>query len=633
MAAKRFNRIVAFLMCLLITATLAVFAFPASAAGSVSRDRLKDKTTVAEDLSTMKVGGILDATYLYPYMGPEFFSIGENPTLKVIAFGEYGYSEVSEGDDRYQDYALYLYLYNPHDQNVTINNNWSKITMGINGGELKKYPLILLSKGGPDGHENVWLKYKVGISPEDLRAAVGDSSERVYDVAEFEIPFYGLSICAYKLGGTYTYTGFMEGYGADPTVSTIEESVKDFMTLDLECHAVTYREKKNMVDDGLYTQLDSVYFTIPNSVIEEYGSLSGASYSYYEYNSGDCLGLVADKEYDIYKPLQGVETVDNTSVDSLSGQMYYRTDFVIESYCYSWAFNQQNLGLPINRLCTNLSYVFKYSDKLTLDDFIQTGLQEYVDQEWEDYNNGVAGTMFAEEGTKESHYVTNSVDNRNSEDWYSFTGFNSNKLNFWEKLFNWNENGYTNSNVQPIQTVTDADLSDIEGKLFVNEAYKAELTAALAAATKAGETLQLLHFAESEYFTTMVNRHELLHEYQVGFVANEQLYLDFDVISLTFAKDGVDTILGVVMEPINIVPDLQSPGQLNPKNDGGCRDIDFSDVPKWVWVVLLVLVLLIAFPIVGALAPVLKLILEAIVLVITLPFRILAWIFNLFRRR
>ena len=94
---------------------------------------------------------------------------------------------------------------------------------------------------------------------------------------------------------------------------------------------------------------------------------------------------------------------------------------------------------------------------------------------------------------------------------------------------------------------------------------------------------------------------------QNGYVAQETIFLDFDIIHLTFEKDGVLTVIPVVSDPLNIG------GNLDNMDD----DINDDGVAWWKIVILLVL-----------LAPILPVIINALIWVITLPFKLIGWIFK-----
>ena len=99
-----------------------------------------------------------------------------------------------------------------------------------------------------------------------------------------------------------------------------------------------------------------------------------------------------------------------------------------------------------------------------------------------------------------------------------------------------------------------------------------------------------------------------------AYFAQETVNLDFDIIDVTFTKDGVSTVIPVVSDPIDNIPGITPPA--NTTDDDG---------PEWWRIVLAVLLLLIVLVI---LAPVLPYIGQAIVWVISLPFRLIGWIVN-----
>ena len=91
--------------------------------------------------------------------------------------------------------------------------------------------------------------------------------------------------------------------------------------------------------------------------------------------------------------------------------------------------------------------------------------------------------------------------------------------------------------------------------------------------------------------------------------AQSTVFLNFDIIELTFLKDGVFTVIPAVSDPIDIYSDTEVPKVENP------------GLPDWLKIVLAVLALIVLLVI---LMPILPYIIKAVVWVILLPFRLIA---------
>ena len=98
-----------------------------------------------------------------------------------------------------------------------------------------------------------------------------------------------------------------------------------------------------------------------------------------------------------------------------------------------------------------------------------------------------------------------------------------------------------------------------------------------------------------------------------AYVARQSVFFDFDVIDLTFNKEGVYTVIPAVSDPIDIVNDLTSPTDMG--EDG-------LDILALIVLMLVLIILLVA------LMPILPFIGKGIVWLVCLPFRALGALFR-----
>lgn len=98
-------------------------------------------------------------------------------------------------------------------------------------------------------------------------------------------------------------------------------------------------------------------------------------------------------------------------------------------------------------------------------------------------------------------------------------------------------------------------------------------------------------------------------------MARETVFLDFDIIELTFLRDTTETIIPVVASPIDIVGGISAPIE----EDGG-------NAFKWILGLLFLIVLLVI------LMPVLPYIIKAIVWVLMLPVRLIQAVVKAFHK-
>ena len=201
----------------------------------------------------------------------------------------------------------------------------------------------------------------------------------------------------------------------------------------------------------------------------------------------------------------------------------------------------------------------------------------------------------------------------------------------WDKF--WNGIDIVPFKYDPIVFVSEGDLvldTDTFSKKYrVNPNDVAEFKAFCKESFDKGEVPTLLRFAVTEYYASKA-RFDYAEEDKFdmsdydGYVAQETVFLDFDVLSLTFKDEGSNrNIIPVVASPIDIIHDLTPPEGL------------VEDEPWWqVIVALLGLILLIVaiiflWPIIS---PVLSVVISLIVTAIKFLFKILTLPFRLLGR-
>ena len=92
-----------------------------------------------------------------------------------------------------------------------------------------------------------------------------------------------------------------------------------------------------------------------------------------------------------------------------------------------------------------------------------------------------------------------------------------------------------------------------------------------------------------------------------AYIAQESVFLDFDIIQLTFNKDGDYTVIPVVSSPIDIVNDITPP-------------VNMPGETEW-WKIVLALILLVLLIVV--LSPVLPYIISGIVWLVGIPMKLI----------
>ena len=266
MSAKtRFT--ISFIILFILFAVALTGSISPSAVAYAATDLNIDSTNVLDDLNGSTIGGKEFNLVDYPY--------DENSKTQVISFSEYCYSYYSKNQG---NYGLYVYVYNPQGKAFDERTERNKIQFSAdNGKSYDKYVLQFLNYSHGSDCEGLFYKFKVVFTNEQRKAVLNalDSEKRVYKISGIELSSGG-NVVEYPVVQTYEYTGFAEGYGAfegsADSLSCKVDGLSLYLTLDV--HSTYYRPSGT--NGGAYAQdtLHSVYFSVPNNLIEEYGEMT-----------------------------------------------------------------------------------------------------------------------------------------------------------------------------------------------------------------------------------------------------------------------------------------------------------------------------------------------------------------------
>ena len=568
-------------------------------------------TNVLDDLLSSTVNGKPFDVRDYP--------LDENGEVQVICFIEYCYSYKANQRD---NYGLYIYVYNPRGLNLSTDSKRNKIQMAVsynaegNPNAYEKFSLEFCSKVENGTYKNLFYKYKVidrKIDGKTFDQRVS-SNERRYDVSGIELARHGSdTITEYHVGTTYRFTGYAAGYGPDGnSPSTLACESEKLETISLSVKHTFYRSETSVLGAGHQNQLDTVYFTLPKSYIEEYGKLQRIKAEWYEYKTKDILVTSNAAFYNAAKSYVGVPLA---SIPNKYGQYPYLEDIGYsigvdtgkagDMYVAKWGWN---LGEGYFHVPTNvLYYMFYVSDIEEYDPYAKkvisggvesNALYEYIRNYAKTFENGRLpiknGTISAdlfESDIDESRKVDN--ENGKIQMGYSYYDFDANldlqvlsswsenDPSFWDNWLNFGLGAAftggpdeTSRVVAPIQILQSDDLDGnnktVSERLLVNMQDVDSIQETYAKATANDEVVVLFRFATSDYLAheaTIIEPGagflgaDKKYENQ-AYIASESVFFDFDIIQLTFNKEGIYTVIPVVSDPIDAIGDITPPVDL-----------------------------------------------------------------------
>lgn len=596
------------LMTLFLAIVLALSALAGGmltvAADTVEREF--DSTPVLEDLTSSKDenGNAFDLTD-YPY--------DENGRVQLITLVEYCYSYASNMRD---NYGIYLYIYNPAGREIDTGSelNSAQFAVGYNDkgapDDYEGFALAFCNKSTGD-YNNLFYKFRVIDHESADGQTMGErvnSNARRYDISGVELIYKGDGLAKeYGCGGTYKYSGYAAGYGPDATAeSTLKCEVTDLETLRLEVKPTQYRP------DGVFTgghqdQLNSVYFAVPNAILEKYGrQITEIKARWDEYKTS-LIGVFDDKEaYDVYAPCVGKDIETEDFGYSLLGNYEYMSipPFGGYSEAYDWIYNNEDPIEDTRQVFDVLTAAFytnggDAANYTITSERLEKALKDYSETADGDKINGVYSSELFVDYVDEGHTRGENVRTIDSETEYNLTSQVLNK-DFWFNFLGIRD--YVSKTYDGIKAIEEvdygkiknADNSAISRELYIDSADVAAFKQYCREADDADKTVYIFRFSVTDYYATdMANRtHGYAPAHDCGYGAQQTVFLNFKIIQLTFYKDGVYTVIPVVSDPIDIIPGVTPP---LPDPD----PTDWGEVIARILIYLLFAILIIAIVAIG----------------------------------
>lgn len=514
-----------------------------------------DVTDVLEDLDGAIINGKEFNTGDYP--------LNATGVAQLLQFSEYGFSLRTEYEEMY---GLYLYFYNPSGKKLAADNNCVNMAVGYDEtGTPNKYDNLTLEVLSVS-HNNLLVKLKVTQSIDDIHNRVlSNPGNRKYDVAGVQIQYEGeINPTDYKVGGTWLYSGYGEGLAMESeNGSTLVSTSSPLTVVDLDVQFTYYRSWKNLENAD---QLSAVYFSVDKSFDSQYDDLYSVQAEYYTYLTSPifCVfdkGYFAESDllvdYDkLWSDLQhqvGV-TTDGTSGRSLYWGPSYTSVYnkkgtyaaLVEIDKMAWltqVTSGQNFAMTSDAL---LAYMQQYSasrDKTILNK----------------YSPDLFSSKYLVSGGSQFTSGYRQIDLSNSgEDDFTLVG-SSVKFNVWQALFGDKQWQQELEDIQPIVKVSYDDVKNLSDEEVTSNYFIApEEVSRFRTYLQLNESkvTYLFRFSNDVYYTSQLGTNYGLTGGQtgaIGFMVQQPVFLNFDVISLGYKKDGVVNVIPVVSNPKDFI--------------------------------------------------------------------------------
>ena len=540
-----------------------------------------------------------DTDVLHDLMSSKGFNINNYPadssgSLMIINFVEYGYSY----HGRQGNYALYIYIYNPAALNISTASVSNMIQMATAYSaqglpiDYHKFRLELRSMT----ENRLFYKFKVMFTAAQRTALLNRLSrnQRRYDISGVELMTAGSNNATeYHVGGTYNFSGFAAGYGADEdSESTLTATVRELETIEIrELHQTFFRSNISSKGANYRNQLNSVYFSICNGVLNRYGRLQKISATWWEYKTAPIVVTSDPDTFNKLQPHRG--TLVNSYNSNIGYSLYHGYGSVAGAGTYlSWAYNPNILNSQWNAFRNSISNqlpLLFYTGGQAVDNYTlcSATLSSYI----YNYNSSFhRGTLPIKNGNLSADLFSHSVDegrtrgfNRrefdaDSEDskfnLLSYDSAHSGWQRFWQFGFSRPATDGDFLNVEPIKQVRASDIgifndSTIANNLLMNVNDVPRFRSFYLRETSRNRTVFLFRFAHTDYYSVPVEIQKpdtiawvipiLRRIHGQAYMAKETVFADFDLIQMTFNRDGTHYVIPAVSSPIDIIPDIEPP--------------------------------------------------------------------------
>lgn len=544
---------------------------------------LYEQQNVLDDLNGSTVNGEKFDLSDYPY--------NEGGQPQLMSFIEFCYSYTAE---KQTDYGLYIYVYNPSRTTLNLTSEHNCIQLRTGGNQSESFSNNYKLKYLNSGNDGLFLKFKIDLTSVQKQGILSrvQSSARIYEVSGFEL-MCGNDITEYPVGRTYTYSGYVKGYAPDTlrddTLSCKTDKAEKVLSLDVRSTA--YRPEGTNGSANKQDTLHSVYFSVPNEIIAKYGPMTKVHVKWLNAYTAPILVVGNKDRYNYFNNKIGEDASGDYGFHTNQEGRYWGGQYFVK-YSHGYRFTDN-----VENIISKLHYVFYAqngnADTYTVPAEELAGNKKYGVKGWfEIYTEKYSSEDATLVDERFDSVLFEKVDDQYTEktiseddDDFKLTDVKYSSKTIWQKLFGLSADiEFTNEySISPIQKVAADDIKRINDKTaFCNEFYIHEVDydkfcEYVNTANEQKETVYLFRYMQSEYFSAeqvfckrkqgFVNHGGFTswgtywenEDDTNAFVCQTWVQLGFDVIDLTFTLNDAESVIPIVMSPIDIAPPLDHP--------------------------------------------------------------------------
>lgn len=543
----------------------------------------------AEDVSI--TANVFDGTSVDEDIDTSLYVANPLGAMRLIYFYEYCFASETQNCG---NYGLYLYVYNPQKKDLSLGDGINSVNMAVEyntDGIPSGYANVPLKLCGKSESETVYKYRVVDTNNRILSNACNQekaNGERRYDIAGIQLYSSGqtVSLVDAACAMTYYYSGFSKGYGNN-TESTLECHKEELETVSMEPSFTNYRMGSPYKKTGYsetFMEVNTAYFSVDDYFYSRYGNLQKIHAQWYEYVTSPIF--VTEDKATVEGNYSHLEDWIGKYIgefdDDCKWEVSWDTYGDYFGYSYNLNVNSQvedNIAVPL------MAWFFytegkKYTEYEVTKEMMQTYAETYADKYGKEKNilDKYSSDLFATSIDEERiEYLSDPAQKRglmdlniDADENHSLLSYDSTHngfQRFWDYFFLWWYKTNDARDYHPIYEVTRADLS--KGKetfcndLLINEDDYDSVISWATKSISAGDHPILFRYATTDYYLQKCAfdyRPNPFVSAEDGYIAQETVFLNFDVIDLTFRNEkGEETVVPCVMNPVDVFNALTPP--------------------------------------------------------------------------
>ena len=540
-------------------------------------------------------------------------------TVTVISFNEFGYMP---GD--MSGYGLYIYVYNDTGNQI-INYNLNRVQISTDGSVYNKYRVTILD------NTDDFTVYKLKVEDTASIGAAVNAEQRTYHVSGIELTTT-TGLRDYAISSIYKYTGTPAlEEGVESTIACTVEQQDTVIITGLEDRQTVYRTDMDNQNMQSHNQINSVYFSVDNYFINTYGKLQQIEAEWWEYRTTPIVVINNEDMYNSLMIYTNMYSEENPAPAIRNDEYWGVGDWKSTSTggygplrSYNWTFNIENYvsengnGVQSFGILNNLYWILNTDQwGVDLDNYVisqeklaarRFDFEQSQRAHFSEEDNGYSYCLelFNEEvgEGRTAGYNRKIFDSTNPDDMIDFKEYDPNYRGWdaFKNIFGWEDDfDEVLTDVSPIVLIDSSNSEyylsgsneEIADKMLIAVEDVPSFKQYVQTSISNDGTVVLFRFANTEYYSNVAHGYSPEDGWieDIAFTAEENVFLNFDIMTLGFYDGYEYTVIPVVSSPIDIVSDIVGPvfPDLLPTLDGwGIMDYIYFAVMVIVAVIVLV---------------------------------------------